>query len=405
MEVQSSRSKIGESSGPLAGVRVVDFCSFIAGSFGAMMLGDMGAEVVKVEPPTGDPSRNWGPFIDGESRLFQGWNRSKRSVALNLKDPRGLEVADDLVRGADVVMENFRPGVSERLGIGYERLKEINKGIVYLSSTAFGHTGPDRLRPGYDPVLQTISGAAKMHERFCDQVHICSVAVSDYGAAMLAAGAVCAALFHRERTGEGQKLETSLLQAVMTVQSAAFIQALEHEEGTVGGIYPYRNFETAEGPLFIAAGTDKFWRLLCDAIGHSDLGEDPRYDTNPKRVAAIPELEEKLKPIFLRRSSRDWESLLVEKGVPCAAARTALEFFDEPQVEALEMNPVIQHSKLGPLRVSGLPVGFSQTPCAIQSAAPLLGEHSREVLAALGYEDSRITSLVEAGVVVEAGGG
>ncbi|MEE2775965.1 MAG: CoA transferase [Acidobacteriota bacterium] len=391
------------AAGPLTGVRVLDFCSFIAGSFGAMMLGDMGADVVKVEPLTGDPSRTWGPFIGGESKLFQGWNRSKRSLALDLKDSAGQEVAADLVRGADVVMVNFRPGVAERLGIGYDQLCEINPSIIYLSSTAFGDTGPYRLRPGYDPVLQSMSGAARVHERMCQTVHICSVAVSDYQAATLATGGVCAALFHRERTGEGQKIETSLLQAVMSVQSSSFIQALEQEEDAVGGIYPYKMFAAADAPVFVACGTNRFWQLLCDELGRPELASDDRYDTNPKRVCAAAELEGVLAPLFAERSSGEWEAKLLERGVPCAAARTSAEFFDDPQVAALEMSQVIEHSSIGPLRVMGLPMNFRSTPGAIQRAAPVLGEHSREVLEEVGLDGDRIDGLIAAGVVGVAG--
>ena len=391
-------------TGPLSGVRILDFCSFIAGSYGAMMLGDMGADVVKVEPLTGDPSRSWGPFIAGESRLFQGWNRSKRSLSLDLKSDAAQEVVGELVRGADVVMVNFRPGVAEKLGIGYEALRDINPAIIYLSSTAFGDAGPYRMRPGYDPVLQTMSGAARVHENanFCGSVHICSVAVSDYQAATLAVGGVSAALFHRERTGEGQKIETSLMQAVMSVQSSSFTQALEQEEDEVRGIYPYKMFETADSPIFVACGTDRFWRLLCEALEMPELGTDERYRTNPQRVKSAAELQEVLAPVFARRSSLEWETLLVDMGVPCAASRTSAEFFDDPQVEALEMSQVVEHSTIGPMRVLGLPMNFSETPGGIRSAAPLLGEHSREVLAEIGLDESRIARLIESGVVVVA---
>jgi crotonobetainyl-CoA:carnitine CoA-transferase CaiB-like acyl-CoA transferase len=391
------------ASGPLEGVRVLDFCGFIAGSYGAMLLGDMGADVIKVEPLTGDPCRSWGPFIAGESRLFQGWNRNKRSIAVDLKADAGHRVVSELVAGADVVMVNFRPGVAEKLGIGYEELAALNPRLIYLSSTAFGAGGPYRDRPGYDPVLQTMSGAAKVHEGMCDTIHICSVAVSDYQAAMLGVSGVCAALYRREHSGEGQKIETSLLQAVMSVQSHAFVQPLDQDEDEAAGIYPYRMFETADDPVFLAVGTDRFWKLLCEALERDDLAADPAFETNPDRVRRASELGEQLQPILRTRGAREWEELLVAKGVPCAAARSCLEFFGDPQVEAMDMGPVIRHSTIGQMKVAGVPLHFGGTPGGIQRAAPRLGEHSAAILGELGYGDERVADLVGEGVVATTG--
>ncbi len=388
--------------GPLVGVRVLDFCSFINGSFSAMLLGDLGADVVKIEPLTGDLCRHWGPFIKGESRFFQGWNRNKRSVAIDLRSPAGREVVYRLVDDVDVVMENFRPGVTERLGIDYPRLQARNPRIIYASSSAFGSTGPYRDRPGYDPVLQSMGGSAHLQQRHGGVAAICSVAVSDYQAAMLMVAGVNAALYHRERTGEGQRLETSLLQAILSVQSHYYVEPLEVAEDGPPGIYPYRMFETKKTPIFIAAGTDKFWRLMCEALGVPELGEHPDYDTNPKRVARAEELSARLQPLFLERTGLEWEATLVEQGVPCAAVRTHLEFFTDPQVTAMAMNPVIRHAGYGDVRVAGVPVHFDRTPGGIQRAAPRLGEHTEEVLRAAGYEDAEIGRLRADGVLLGA---
>ncbi len=389
-----------EPSGPLVGIRIVDFCSFIAGSFGAMLLGDMGAEVVKVEAVGGDASRGWGPFLQGESRAFQGWNRNKRSLAVNLKKSAGLDIAHELVRRADVVMENMRPGVTERLGIDYGTLREINPRLIYLSSTAFGSRGPYRSRPGYDPVLQTLGGAAELNQRYNGVAAICTVAVSDFQAAMLGVSGICAALYHRERTGEGQKVETSLLQAVMSVQSQSFVQPLECEVEGAAGIFPYRMFPTSDDPIFVAAGTDKFWQLFCEVLELDNLAADPDYRTNPQRADKREELGAIVERVLATRSCRVWEELLVEKGVPAAAVRSCLEFLDDPQVEALNMNPIIRHATIGALRVAGVPLHFSLTPGAIQRAAPLLGEHSAEVLQEIGLSRERIAELVASGVIV-----
>ena len=387
------------SGGPLNGIRVLDFTSFIAGSYGAMLLGDMGADVLKIESPGGDNARHWGPFIEGESRMFQAWNRNKRGISVNLKTEQGREVVYDLARTADVAMENFRPGVAARLGIDYDALSRHNPGLVYASSSAFGGSGPYAQRPGYDPVLQSMAGAAHLQQLMNGVAAICPVAVSDYMAAVLTVCSINAALLHRERTGEGQRIETSLLQAIMSAQAQSYLQPLDAEITGPPGIFPYRMFAAADGPIFIAAGTDKFWRLFCEAIGRDDLACDPRYETNPQRVSNAAALSDEIDPIVARRPARELEAELVAVGVPCAAVRSAEEFFDDPQVEAMAMSQVVRHPQLGNLRMAGVPWRFSQTPGTIRRPAPRLGEHTGEVLAELGYGTEQIAGLEASGAV------
>ena len=387
------------SGGPLNGIRVLDFTSFIAGSYGAMLLGDMGADVLKIESPGGDNARHWGPFIEGESRMFQAWNRNKRGISVDLKTEQGRQVVYDLARTADVAMENFRPGVAARLGIDYDALSRLNPGLVYASSSAFGGSGPYAQRPGYDPVLQSMAGAAHMQQLMNGVAAICPVAVSDYMAAVLTVCSINAALLHRERTGEGQRIETSLLQAIMSAQAQSYLQPLEAEITGPPGIFPYRMFAAADGPIFIAAGTDKFWRLFCEAIGRDDLARDPRYETNPQRVSNAAALSDEIDPIVARRPARELEAELIAVGVPCAAVRSAEEFFDDPQVEAMAMSQVVRHPQLGNLRMAGVPWHFSQTPGTIRRPAPRLGEHTGEVLAELGYGAERIAGLEASGAV------
>ncbi len=393
-----TESNTSNSRGPLEGVRVLDFSSFIAGSYAGQLLGEFGANVIKIEHVTGDGARHWGPFLRGESSFFQNWNRNKRGIAVDLTTDDGRSVIRKLAREADVAVENFRLGVTDRLGISYDALSKENKRLIYCSITAYGVEGPLASRPGYDPILQSFSGAVFNAERYCGSKAINSVAFSDYGAGLLAYGSITAALYHRERTGEGQLIRTSLLQSAMAMQSHMYCEAHDADPEPPFGIYPYRLFETQDSLIFIAGPTDKFWGILCDAIELPELAEAP-YRTNADRVTRAEELTERLTPVFKQKTTDEWETLLVSRGFPCGPARTFAECFAHPQVAALDMRATVDHTSIGKLDCPGVPVHFSATPGAINRAAPLLGEHSREILTEAGYSDADIGALHDAGVV------
>ena len=387
------------ASGPLQGIRVLDFGSFLAGSYHTTLMGDLGADVIKVEPLAGDPTRQVGPFVGGESRIFVGWNRNKRGLAVDLRTEAGLKVVYDLVRNVDVVTTNFRPSAAKKLKVDYDTLSALNPRLIYSSSTGFGPKGPLSEKPAYDGILQSMGGVAKVNEAAMGKVALAAPVFIDIQTATLALGAVLAALYHRERTGEGQLVETSLLQGVMTVQPHAFCQALEKEEEGGLGAYPYNLFETKDGHIFVGAPQEKFWRSFCQVLGQPALAEDPRYGTLADRVEGREELAELIDPIMLQKTSVEWEALLDAAGVPCGAVRDSDEFMDHPQVAANNMNPVINHTTIGPMRVLGVPFHFEKTPGEIQRSAPLLGEHTKEILRELEYDDDQIEKLAREGAI------
>lgn len=395
-----NRSTTAVPQGPLKGIRILDLSSFIAGAYAAMLLGDMGAEVIKVEaPPWGDLARTWGPFLNGEAWMFQGWNRNKRSLGVNLGTPEGIEILNRLVRDSDILIENFRPGITEKLGIDYQHLHELNPRLIYCSSTAFGNRGADRLRPGYDPVFQALGGVVQMNAYFCGTPALGSVSVADYQAAMLIVAGATAALYHRERTGQGQLVETSLLQGVMSAQSHFFVEGIDHQPRGAFGIFPYELFRTGEGLLFIGGATDKFWSLLCEALELPELASDPRYARNPDRVDRREELKPILEEKLAGKSAAEWETILVQKGVPAGRVATHQDLFHHEQTTAMEMNPIISHSKAGEMRVSGVPIHFEKTPGAIQRSAPCFAEHTQEILQELGYDDAAIERFSTGNIV------
>ena len=367
--------------GPLAGVRVLDLSAYIAGPYGCTLLADQGAEVLKIEPPGGDNLRQYPSTLAQESRAFIGVNRSKRGVTLDLKQAADREVLLRLVREADVLVHNFRPGVPERLGIAYEQLQPLNDRLVYCAVTGFGETGPLKDKAGYDQVLQTYSGMCDEQGQRGGPPEILYGSVVDYFAASMVASGVASALYERERSGRGQQVGVSLLRAALTMQSARLVWAegeprdvsRDMRSGGITGLHP-----TREGYLYLSANTPHFWRALCEKTGLMALHDDPRYDSVKKRAAHRDEIVPLLREALGTRSALEWEAVFGES-VPCAASRSVADMFDDPQVSAEAMVATLPHPTLGSYRGFAQPWVYSRTPGPVPFAAPTLGQHNDEV--------------------------
>lgn len=377
---------------PLSGIKIVDLTMYIAGSYAAMLLGDLGAEIIKIESPSGDPFR--------QSYGFMGWNRSKRSLCLDLKTTEGQRIVERLLQQADVMMENFRPGVADKLGVGYERVRTLNPRLIYCSVSAFGQEGPWKDKPGFDPLLQALSGVMAIQGGPDAPPEYVRVAVSDYYAAALAAYGVMTALFVRERTGIAQRVETSLLNAVIAIQSGHFL-SFAGKPPLVRDNPIYRLYKTGDGYIFIACGNDRFWHKLCQVLDRPELAEDPRFTTRALRGEHAQELIKILEEVFLTKSSTDWLQLLEKGDVPSAPVQTLEDFMPHPQVQASSMILEYEHPEVGPLRMMGVPVKLEKTPGAPHLPAPVLGQHTEEVLQELGYSPAQIQELKAQKIVVQ----
>lgn len=384
-----------EAGGPLAGVRVLDLSAYLAGPYACTLLADMGADVIKVEPPEGDNSRNYPSSLASTSRSFLGINRGKRGVVIDLKSSTGLKTMLRLLAQADVMVHNFRPGVAERLGIGFTSLSAAFPRLVYCHVTGYGGSGPFKSRPGYDQVLQTYSGICSLQGGPDTPPQIVNGSVVDYYAASLAALAISGALLHRARTGKGQLVSVSLLASALAMQSARLVWAKdeprntprEFASGGITGLHP-----TKDGWLYLSANTARFWEKLCHTIGLPGLAADPRYDSIRKRAAAASELVPILREALGVRTAREWESVLA-LDVPAAAVRSIEDMFEDDQVDALDLIHTYTHPLVGTYRAFARPFEFSTSDGARCMAAPILGEHTDEVLREAGLDEAEIEQL------------
>jgi crotonobetainyl-CoA:carnitine CoA-transferase CaiB-like acyl-CoA transferase len=374
----------------LDGLRVIDLTSHLSGPYCSMLLADQGADVIKVERPgDGDDARRMPPFVKGQSSPFMLWNRNKRSIALDLKQESGRDICRDLARGADVFIENFKPGTATRLGLGFDALAALNPRLVYCSISGFGQTGPYSDRPGFDLMVQAMSGIMSVNGPEDGPPHRLPLAICDIGAGMFAAIGILAALQARMRTKRGQHVDTSLYEAGISLglYEAAHVFATGERPARLGqahrGGAPYQVFRTADGWVTIGPNTQPLWRKFCAAIGRPELVHDARFKDNPSRVANRPALAALLQDVLAEKSTTYWVDLLTAAGVPVGPVKTYDEVFIDPQATAREMVAEIDHPAAGVMRTLGIPVKLSETPGALRRPAPLLGEHTEEVLAEL----------------------
>ncbi|MBV8411723.1 MAG: CoA transferase [Alphaproteobacteria bacterium] len=372
-------------AGPLDGLVVLDLTTHLSGPFCGMQLGDLGADVIKIESPQGDSMRGAPPFIAGEGAPFMLWNRDKRGIRLDLKDKADLEIFWDLVDGADVVLENFRPGVIKRLGIDWQALHARNPRLVLGSISGFGQTGPYASRGGFDLMVQAMSGLMSVTGPKDGPPYRIPLAISDVGAGLYLTIGVLSALQARQTTGEGQWVETSLLEATVSlgVYEAANYFANGKRPEKLGqahrGSSPYQVFQTLDGWLTIGGAQQNFFRKLCALIGKPELADDARFRTNADRVQNNDVLVGLLQQEVKKRTTAEWMAALEAEGIPAGPVLHHDEVFADPQVLARDMVVEVEHAKAGRQKTLGVPLKFSSTPAAVRRAAPALGEHDEEI--------------------------
>jgi crotonobetainyl-CoA:carnitine CoA-transferase CaiB-like acyl-CoA transferase len=391
--------------GPLHGITVLDLTRVLSGPYCSMLLADMGARVIKIEQPgKGDDTRGWGPpFLEGESAYFLSINRNKESVTLDFKQPDGRAVLDRLIAKADVLVENFRPGTLTKVNLDYASLAEKHPRLIYCSISGFGQTGPRRREAGYDAVMQGEGGLMSITGAAGGTPFRLGVAIADIVSGMFAAQGITLALYARERSGRGQAIDIAMLDSVIALLTyqAGICFANGAAPPRLGNrhptIVPYETFSAADGDFVLAVGNDDQWRRFCAVAA---LGEDARFATNRQRVTNYDELRPILAERLRTRTRAAWIEGLTAAGVPCGSVRDLAEVFADPQVAARDMIATLEHAIAGPLKVLGTPLRLSDTPGAIRTPPPLLGEHTEAVLTSdLGFSSEQVAALRAKGVV------
>ncbi len=389
-------------AGPLKGVKVLDMTWALAGPYCTMILGDLGAEVIKVENPDGggDSARTNFPFIDGVSSYFLSVNRGKKSITLNLRNPRGKEVLLALAKKADVLVENFRPGVMDRLGLGYATIREHNPRIIYAACSGFGQNSPYAHRPAYDVIVQGMGGALSITGEAGGPPVRVGFSIGDIGGGLFTAIGVLSALHEREKSGEGQMVDVSMLDCQMALLENAFTRFFATGEvpqriGTRHPVKtPFQAFPTQDGYMVMAAPEENFWKKFCEAIGSPDLPKDERFKDNASRTQNHAQLEEILNQITRTRKTSDWVALMEKNDIPCGPVNSIDQIASDPHTAAREMITRVKHSKAGMLKVVNSPIKLSKTPVKLEKASPELGEHTDEILGnLLGFSKEQIAEL------------
>jgi crotonobetainyl-CoA:carnitine CoA-transferase CaiB-like acyl-CoA transferase len=391
---------------PLAGITVVDLTRILAGPYCTMMLGDLGAEVIKIEPPRGDDSRGWGPpFVSGESAYFLAVNRNKKSVCVNLKSDGGKDVLNRLIQQADVLVENFRPGTLERLGFGYSQLESGRPSLVYCSISGYGHTGPWAERPGYDAVMQGEAGWMYLTGEPGGEPLKVGASLADVFTGMMAGQGILAALVERAKTGRGKKVDIALFDSVVSTlcyQAQGYLLTGREPERLGNrhpSLTPYETFETQDGHLILGVGNDVLWQRFCLAVGRPDLDE-PRFRTNAERVENHPDLESRLQDLFKSKPTQHWIEVLESAGIPVGRVRSVAEVFKNPQVEPRQMLIETEHPAIGSMKMTGNPIKMSGCGGRPVSPPPMLGQHTGSVLSSrLKMSPEQIEALERSGAV------
>jgi len=393
---------------PLAGLRVLDLSRALAGPFCAMILADLGADVIKVEPaPDGEMVRTWGPFKDGISVYYLSIHRNKRSLALDFRDPRGLELLREMAAGVDIVVENFKPGVMDRMGMSYESLRARNPGLVFASITGFGRGGPYSDWPGMDQIAQGMSGLMSLTGQPESGPTRVGIPIGDVVGGMWATMGIQAAIIERQRTGKGQRIDISLLGGLiglLTVQGQRQL-TLGQTPGVAGNdhpvICPYGSFQAADGPFNMAGATDDMWAHICRLVGLDELIDHPDFDSNSKRAARRDEVKRRLNERFVTRGKMEWTQALVKLGVPAGPILDLEQVFSDPHVRQTGMVEEIDHPTIGKLELLANPIRMEALDGrSVRRAPPLLGEDTEAILADFGLPSGKVRELLDAGVVL-----
>ena len=394
-------------AGPLKGIRVLDLTRILAGPYATMILRDLGAEVIKIEQPgTGDEARDFGPFKNDFSLYFMSVNRGKKSVTLNLKSRRGKELFLELVKGSDILVENFRPGTMEKLGLDYESLKEHQPSLLYAACSGFGQTGPYAMRGAYDMIIQGMGGIISITgEPDRPPVRV-GTSIGDITSALFTAIGILSALRHRDQTGEGQFIDVGMLDCQVAILENAMVRYFSTGDipRPLGrrhpAITPFEVFESADGYVVIAIGNNDLWQKFCEHVGHPELIDDERFNTNALRTENHESLFPILAEIMCHRTTDAWVDALETIGVPCGPVNTVDKVANDPQVLARDMIAEVAHDTTGTVQIPGIPIKLSETPGQIDAPAPNLGEHTSEVLTGLlGLGIEEVNQLKQNGIV------